>query len=70
MYYVSLIKIPAITGEILAGIVLGPTMLGRTSPEFQNWLFPSDVVQWTMLETVSWLGVFFSFTCLGFSCEH
>lgn len=32
---------PAIIGEILAGIILGPTILGMVSPEFFNWLFPS-----------------------------
>lgn len=60
------IKIPSITGEILAGVLLGPTLLGRLSPEFQNWLFPHDQVQWTMLETVSWLGVFFLLLSSGF----
>ena len=60
------IKIPAITGEILAGIVLGPTLLGRVVPAMQNWLFPNDQIQWTMLETVSWLGVFFLLLSSGF----
>jgi Kef-type K+ transport system membrane component KefB len=31
---------PAVIGEVLAGIVLGPTLLGRT---FSGWLFPTDV---------------------------
>ena len=32
---------PAIMGEILAGVVLGPTILGRLSPETHQLLFPS-----------------------------
>ena len=60
------IKIPAIAGEILAGIILGPTLLGRISPDLQNWLFPIDHTQSTMLETVSWLGVFFLLLSSGF----
>lgn len=60
------IKIPAITGEILAGVLLGPTLFGRISPELQSWLFPHDQIQWTMLETVSWLGVFFLLLSSGF----
>lgn len=60
------IKIPAIAGEILAGIILGPTLFGRFAPETQNWLFPLDQTQSTMLETVSWLGVFFLLLSSGF----
>ncbi|HJL27292.1 MAG TPA: cation:proton antiporter, partial [Polyangiaceae bacterium LLY-WYZ-15_(1-7)] len=53
------LRVPAIAGEILAGVLLGPTVFGRIGPDAQRWLFPSETVQATMLETVSWLGVFF-----------
>lgn len=33
---------PAIVGEILAGIVLGPTVLGTFAPDLFAWLFPSS----------------------------
>jgi len=33
---------PAVLGEILAGILLGPTVLGAISPDFFTWLFPAD----------------------------
>jgi Kef-type K+ transport system membrane component KefB len=33
-------KQPAVVGEILAGIILGPTILGMISPESFHWLFP------------------------------
>ena len=32
---------PAVVGEILAGILLGPTILGRICPEFFHFLFPA-----------------------------
>ena len=32
---------PVIIGEILAGILLGPTVLGSIAPEFSAWLLPS-----------------------------
>lgn len=35
-----LLKQPAVVGEILAGIILGPTILGAFSPDVFNWLFP------------------------------
>jgi Kef-type K+ transport system membrane component KefB/mannitol/fructose-specific phosphotransferase system IIA component (Ntr-type) len=31
---------PAVIGEMVAGLLLGPTFLGWISPEFQAWLFP------------------------------
>lgn len=59
-------KIPAIAGDILAGVLLGPTILGRVSPGLQAWIFPVDQTQLIMLETVSWLGVFFLLLSSGF----
>lgn len=50
---------PTLTAEILVGLVLGPTLLGRFLPELQVALFPPDAIQQCMLETVAWLGVFF-----------
>ncbi len=50
---------PSLPGEILVGLVLGPTLLGRFIPDLQQTLFPADAVQWAMLDTVAWLGVLF-----------
>jgi Kef-type K+ transport system membrane component KefB len=48
-----------VVGEIAVGVLLGPTLLGRALPELQLAVFPSDPVQQSMLETVSWIGVLF-----------
>ena len=48
---------PPVVGEILVGLLLGPTLLGRLFPELYQTLFPPDPIQYTMLETVSWFGV-------------
>ena len=37
----NLFKQPAIVGEILAGILLGPTVLGTFAPGVFDWLFPA-----------------------------
>lgn len=50
---------PAISGEILVGILLGPTLFGRIFPSLHAMLFPPDVMQQNMLETVAWLGILF-----------
>jgi Kef-type K+ transport system membrane component KefB len=52
-------KQPAITAEILVGVLLGPTVLGRLAPSVYRAIFPADVLQQNMLETVAWLGVLF-----------
>lgn len=33
---------PAVVGELLAGVLLGPTVFGVLMPEAQGWLFPSE----------------------------
>ncbi|TDC07155.1 cation:proton antiporter [Nonomuraea longispora] len=51
------IGIPAIVGELTAGMLLGPTVLGNVAPEFFEWFFPSDPAQFHLLDVVAQLGV-------------
>ncbi|MBP5787614.1 MAG: cation:proton antiporter, partial [Kiritimatiellae bacterium] len=48
---------PVVTAELLAGILLGPSLLGRFAPRLHAALFPADPLQSAMLDTVAWLGV-------------
>ncbi len=52
-------KQPPLTAEILVGVLLGPTIFGRFFSGFHQIIFPVDVIQQNMLETVAWLGVLF-----------
>lgn len=52
-------KQPPLTAEILVGIILGPTILGRFIPSWHSAIFPNDIIQQNMLETVAWVGVLF-----------
>lgn len=52
-------KQPVITAEILAGVLLGPTIFGRFFPALHLKIFPTDIIQQDMLETVAWLGLLF-----------
>src|SRR5450432_2445558 len=36
---------PLVVGEIAAGILLGPTVLGRVAPDARAWLFPTGAPQ-------------------------
>src|SRR5579875_883791 len=48
---------PAVMGQLLAGIVLGPSVLGAALPQLQHALFPMGHGQASMLEAVSQLGI-------------
>ncbi|MBN1794183.1 MAG: cation:proton antiporter [Candidatus Omnitrophica bacterium] len=52
-------KQPPLTAELLVGIMLGPTILGRLLPQWHRLVFPVDPIQQNMLETVAWIGVLF-----------
>ena len=52
-------KQPTVTAEILVGILLGPTIFGRFLPALHQRIFPPDITQQCILETVSWLGLLF-----------
>src|SRR3989338_6330695 len=52
-------KQPTITAEILAGVLLGPTIFGRFFPALHLRIFPIDIIQQGMLETVASLGLLF-----------
>ena len=46
---------PPVIGEVAAGILLGPTLLGRLSPEAYHFLLPESVAPY--LEAIAQLGV-------------
>ncbi|MBN1425097.1 cation:proton antiporter [Candidatus Fermentibacteria bacterium] len=60
---------PPLTAELLVGVILGPTVLGRCAPSVHGMLFPTDLVQQTMLETVSWIGVLFLLLATGLEID-
>jgi Kef-type K+ transport system membrane component KefB len=49
---------PAVIGELAAGLVLGPSVLGHLAPGVHGWLFPDDPLQRAMLAGPAWVGVF------------
>lgn len=48
---------PAVVGELLAGVVLGPSVFGVLLPDVQASVFPMEQHQADLLAVVSWLGV-------------
>lgn len=57
-------KQPAVLGEMLGGILLGPTILGMVAPEFYAWLFKSSPNVAVVRDASIKLGMlFFLFIC-------
>ena len=48
---------PAVMGQLLAGFLLGPSVLGALWPEGQHAIFPADREQKSMIDAVSQLGI-------------
>jgi Kef-type K+ transport system membrane component KefB len=40
-----MLRLPAVVGEIAAGILLGKTVFGRVAPGLQSWMFPLGASQ-------------------------
>lgn len=49
--------LPPIVGELMAGVVLGPSLLGHAAPAVHDWLFPADPAQMHLLDAVAQIGV-------------
>ncbi len=60
---------PTVVGEILAGIVLGPTLLSGIFPALGAWIIPHNVVQGHLLELVSLIGVMFLLLITGLETD-
>jgi Kef-type K+ transport system membrane component KefB/nucleotide-binding universal stress UspA family protein len=48
---------PALMGNLLAGLVLGPSLFGAIWPEAQKFIFPSDPAQKGMIDGLSQIGI-------------
>jgi Kef-type K+ transport system membrane component KefB/nucleotide-binding universal stress UspA family protein len=46
-----------VIGELLAGILLGPSLLGHLAPAVYRILFPADPLADHLLEALAWIGV-------------
>ncbi|MGH9700056.1 MAG: cation:proton antiporter, partial [Candidatus Acidiferrales bacterium] len=60
---------PAVIGEILAGILLGPTVLGHFRPDIYAALFPSTGAMPIVIDTVTTLGVVFFLLTAGLEID-
>jgi Kef-type K+ transport system membrane component KefB/nucleotide-binding universal stress UspA family protein len=62
-------EFPSVLGELLAGIVLGPSILGNVAPSVFLTVFPAAPIQYHLLEAVSWLGLVMLLVITGFETD-
>ena len=63
-----LINQPRVIGEIVAGILLGPSLLGLFFPEVTSFLFPSEVIH--VLQILASFGLIFFMFLIGAELDH
>jgi Kef-type K+ transport system membrane component KefB/nucleotide-binding universal stress UspA family protein len=60
---------PTIVGEILAGVILGPSLLSGLIPSLGDWLIPQTETQGYLLEQVSMMGAMFMMLIAGLEID-
>ena len=51
------VRQPAVMGQLIGGMLLGPSVLGAIAPSWQQALFPDSAGQKAMLDAISQLGI-------------
>ncbi|WP_246595906.1 cation:proton antiporter [Actinoplanes auranticolor] len=51
------LSLPPIVGELLAGLIVGPSLFFWIAPSAADWLFPHQPEQWHLLDAVGQVGV-------------
>jgi Kef-type K+ transport system membrane component KefB/nucleotide-binding universal stress UspA family protein len=60
---------PTVVGEILAGIILGPSLLSGFVPFINEWIVPQTPVQGYLLEVISLMGAMFLLLITGLETD-
>ncbi len=66
--FFRIINQPRVIGEIVAGILLGPSLLGLFFPEVTSFLFPSEVIH--VLQILAQFGLIFFMFLIGAELDH
>ncbi len=61
---------PQVVGEMIAGVLLGPTLLGLVAPEWQKMLFPKESISVLYVCAQFGVGLYMFLVGLGFRKDH
>lgn len=67
-WFFGRLRQPRVVGEIVAGIVLGPSLLGHVAPGVDDYLFRTEVTD--VLRVVAQLGLILFMFIVGLELEH
>ena len=63
------LRLPRVIGEIVGGILLGPSVLGLVEPEWHKWLFAGFPAQGALLSAFYWFGLVLLMFTAGFKMQ-
>jgi Kef-type K+ transport system membrane component KefB len=63
------IGVPAVVGELCAGVLMGPTLLAHVAPGLSGWLLPRTADQMHLLDAVGQIGVLLLVGLTGMSID-
>lgn len=64
----KMLKQPSVIGELLAGVVLGPSVFARVLPDAYQWVFGEEVVR-SVVFALAWLGVIMLLIVIGYETD-
>lgn len=62
-------ELPSVVGELLAGVMLGPSILGTLAPGVFDFIVPASTEQFHLLEVVAFLGVLMLLVVTGLETD-
>lgn len=69
-YIFKKFKLPKVIGEIVGGLVLGPTFLGYLAPGAYNWIFVAFNEEGKLISIIYWIGLILLMFVSGFEIER
>jgi Kef-type K+ transport system membrane component KefB len=63
------VGMPAVAGELCAGVVLGPSVFGHLAPALSGWLLPRTASQMHLIDAVGEIGLILLVGCTGISID-
>jgi len=68
-FFQRLLRIPKVIGEIVGGLVLGPTILGFFIPSAYRWIFHAFASEGQVIATIYWVGLVLLMFISGFEIQ-
>jgi Kef-type K+ transport system membrane component KefB len=63
------LRMPRVIGEIVGGLLLGPSVLGLAAPDMHKWLFAGFPAQTALLSAFYWFGLILLMFTAGFNMK-